>query len=164
METLPSIWRTEVLHALSVHLPLTSLILATLFFLTTLVIKKSWISKASGALLIIGTIGAWISMLTGDAADGIVSRSLCDPTILKAHENFATITTILFTVASVVYILSSFIDWGIRLKKLFKVIIGLLLIAGTAFLMYVGHLGASLVYQQGAGTHQPGEDCSAFRK
>lgn len=162
METLPSIWRTEVLHALSVHLPLVSLMLATLFFLVALILKKFWLKKASGALLIIGTIGAWITMLTGDAADGIVSRSLCDPTVLKTHENFASLTTILFTVASVVYILQALIDWGVKIKLIFHVIMGLLMVVGTVTLMYVGHLGASLVYQQGAGTHQPSEDCSEF--
>lgn len=162
METLPSIWRTEVLHALSVHLPLVSLILATLFFLVALFLKRSWLKKASGALLIIGTIGAWIAMLTGDAADGIVSRSLCDPTVLKTHENLASLTTILFTIASVIYILQSMIDWGVKIKMIFHIIMGLLMVAGTVILMYVGHLGASLVYQQGAGTHQPSQDCSEF--
>lgn len=162
METLPSMWRTEVLHALSVHLPLVSLTLATLFFLLALIRKKSWLKKASGTLLIIGTIGAWIAMLTGDAADGIVSRTLCDPTVLKSHENLASLTTILFTIASVFYILESMIEWGVRIKAAFRIILGLIMITATVALFYVGHLGASLVYQQGAGTYQPSQDCLEF--
>lgn len=161
MDSVPSIWRTEVLHALSVHLPVTALLLATLIYLMSWVVKKQWPYPASGFILIIGTIGAWISMFTGDAADGIVSRNLCDPTVLKEHENAALITSILFTTASVIYLVQLF--W---LKKRFSVLIkaatSIVLIVGAIFLMYVGHLGASLVYQQGAGTYQPSEDCSEF--
>lgn len=161
MDSVPSIWRTEVLHALSVHLPITALVLATLLLLAGFFIKQKWINPAGGFLLITGTIGAWISMLTGDAADGIVSRTLCDPIILKDHENAALTTTILFTVASVAYVVHNF--W---LRKQFGLLLRLITliiaIVGTAFLLYLGHLGASLVYQQGAGTYQPSEDCTEF--
>jgi len=161
METIPSIWRTEVLHALSVHLPLASLILAALLFLASWVIKKSWIIPASGFLLVTGTIGAWVSMYTGNAADGIVARTLCDPTVLKDHDNGALITSILFTVASILYFIP-FTQYFQRFRSAIKAITSLLLIVATAFLMYVGHLGASLVYQQGAGTFQPSPDCIEF--
>ena len=161
MDTVPSIWRTEVLHALSVHLPITALVLATVLLLAGFFLKKKWTTSAAGFLLITGTIGAWISMLTGDAADGIVSRTLCDPTVLKDHENAALTTTILFTIASVIYIVQK-IWLKERFDLLLKSITLILAITGTAFLMNVGHLGASLVYQQGAGTYQPSEDCIEF--
>ncbi len=161
MDTVPSIWRTEVLHALSVHLPITALVLATALLLAGIFLKKNWINPAAGFLLITGTIGAWISMLTGDAADGIVSRNLCDPTVLKDHENAALTTSILFSIVSAIYI-SQKIWLKNRFDLLLKSITLILAIAGTAFLMYVGHLGASLVYQQGAGTYQPSEDCIEF--
>jgi uncharacterized membrane protein len=161
METIPSIWRTEVLHALSVHLPLTSLILATLLFLASWIFRNSWIIPASGFLLVIGTIGAWISMITGDAADGIVSRTLCDPTVLKDHENGALTASILYSVATLFYFIP-LIKVVNGFQTASKIITSLLLITGTLFLMYVGHLGASLVYQQGAGTFQPSSDCIEF--
>lgn len=161
MHSVPSIWRTEVLHALSVHLPITALILATALLLAALIIKNGWIKPAAGFLLITGTIGAWVSMLTGDAADGIVSRTLCDPTVLKDHENAALTTSILFTVASAIYIFHS-IWLKERYNLLLKSITLIISVVGTAFLLYVGHLGASLVYQQGAGTYQPSEDCIEF--
>jgi uncharacterized membrane protein len=161
METIPSIWRTEVLHALSVHLPLTSLILAALLFLVSWVVKKSWIIPASGFLLIIGTIGAWISMFTGNAADGIVARTICDPTVLKDHDNGALTTSILFTAASILYFIP-YTQFSPRFRLAIKIVTSLVLIVATAFLMYVGHLGASLVYQQGAGTFQPSPDCIEF--
>lgn len=161
MDTVPSIWRTEVLHALSVHLPITALVLATVLLLAGFFLKKNWINSAAGFLLIAGTVGAWISMLTGDAADGIVSRTLCDPTVLKDHENAALTTTILFTIASVIYVVQK-IWLKERFDLLLKSITLIIAIIGTAFLLYVGHLGASLVYQQGAGTYQPSEDCIEF--
>lgn len=33
---------------------------------------------------------------------------------------------------------------------------------GSGILIYTGHLGATLVYQQAAGVHIPSEDCSEF--
>ncbi|MGO1586219.1 MAG: DUF2231 domain-containing protein, partial [Mesonia sp.] len=38
----------------------------------------------------------------------------------------------------------------------------ILLLIGNGFLMYVGHLGATLVYQQAAGVYVPTEDCQEF--
>tara|TARA_B100000508_G_scaffold137355_1_gene131646 strand:- start:169505 stop:169996 length:492 start_codon:yes stop_codon:yes gene_type:complete len=161
MDSVPSIWRTEVLHALSVHLPIVALTLATLLFISSFLIKQNWIKPASQFLLIIGTIGAWIAVFTGDAADGIVSRELCDPRVLKDHENSALTTSFLFTAASIITVAQLF--WiRDRFSVFIRVINLILLIVGMSFLLYVGHLGASLVYQQGAGTFQPSEDCSEF--
>jgi uncharacterized membrane protein len=39
-----------------------------------------------------------------------------------------------------------------------------LLVAALFGVLYTGHLGASLVYQQGAGTYKPSVDCSEFVK
>jgi uncharacterized protein (DUF2237 family) len=38
----------------------------------------------------------------------------------------------------------------------------ILSLVGSGFLIYTGHLGASLVYQQAAGVHIPSDDCSEF--
>jgi len=41
-------------------------------------------------------------------------------------------------------------------------IILILVITGSGFLSYTGHLGAGLVYQQAAGVYTPSEDCNEF--
>jgi uncharacterized membrane protein len=160
METIPDFWRTEVFHALSVHFPIVLLFFATIFKLLSFFFRKLFFTDSAALLLILGTLGVWIAMYTGDLADGVVARQLCDPTILKDHENMAWITAWLFTSATGIEIFS-------RLKKIikfpfFKIIQLFIMLAGTVVLLYVGHLGATLVYQQGAGVYHPMEDCKEF--
>lgn len=161
MEQIPDFWRTEVWHPLSVHFPIALLIIATIFKLISLRFKReTWILGGT-VLLVLGTIGAWLAVYTGNLADGIVSRQICDPTILKDHENAAYVVAWLFSAATLIDILSR---TKIHFFKsyLLKIITVLVMLTGTGFLIYVGHLGATLVYQQGAGTYQPSPDCSEF--
>lgn len=159
MDQLPDIWRTEVWHPLSVHFPIALLIMATIFKLIAFFIKRELWILGGTVLLLLGTIAAWVSIYTGDLADGIVSRSICDPTVLKEHENNAWIMAWIFTAASVLEI--SIITRVLK-KNLFRFFIIIITITGTVFLLFVGHSGASLVYQQGAGTFKPSPDCSEF--
>jgi len=160
MESIPDFWRTEVFHALSVHFPIVLLLFATFFKFISFFFKKQFFADSAALMLILGTIGAWISIYTGDLADGVVARQLCDPTILKDHENMAWISAWLFTAATGIEVLS-------RLKNIIqlpfsKIIQLLIMITGTIVLFYAGHLGATLVYQQGAGVYMPAEDCDGF--
>lgn len=160
MTELPEFWRTEVYHPLSVHFPIVLLLMATLFKLIGLWSSKLTWDQGGRLLLILGVIGAWVAIYTGDMADGIVSRQLCDPTVLKDHENLATITAWIFSVALLLDLLIKYLE---KLKnKIFYIILVLLMLAGSGTLTYVGHLGAQLVYQQAAGVNVPSEDCSEF--
>lgn len=160
MAEIPEFLRTEVYHPLSVHFPIVLLLMAALFKLISLWSAKITWSHGGRVLLILGVIGIWIAIYTGDLADGIVSRQLCDPTVLKDHENFAYTTAWIFTAGLLLEILRNFVE---ALKsKIFHILLVLLLLTGSGFLTYVGHLGAELVYQQAAGVYTPSEDCSEF--
>lgn len=160
MNEIPEFWRTEVYHPLSVHFPIVLLLMATLFKLIGLWSSKITWEQGGRFLLILGVIGVWISVYTGDLADGIVSRELCDPTMLKDHENFAFITAWIFSAALVIELLISYID--LFQTKMLSLILVLVLLVGSGTLAYVGHLGAELVYQQAAGVYVPSEDCTEF--
>ena len=157
--------RTEVWHALSVHFPIALLFFSTLTMLTSFVVKaermQTWRNAASG-LLYAGTIAAWISIYTGNLADGIVSRKICDPTILKDHEIAAQTMTYLFTAAVVLNLTLLLKVLKSMLRQIASVLITLLMIAGSGYLVYTGHLGASLVYQQGAGVYKHSVDCDEY--
>lgn len=157
--------RTEVWHALSVHFPIALLLFSTLIMLTSFVVKadrkKAWRNPATG-LLYAGTIAAWISIYTGNLADGIVSRKICDPTILKDHEIAAQTLTYFFTTAVVLNLALLFNVLKSTLRHITSVLILLLMIAGSGYVVYAGHLGASLVYQQGAGVYNHAVDCDQF--
>ena len=160
MDQIPDFWRTEVFHPLSVHFPIVLLLLATLFKLISLWSSKITWDHGGRVLLVLGVIGVWISIYTGNLADGIVSRQLCDPTVLKEHENFAYTTAWIFTIALLIELISNYVD--LLKTKITSIILVLMLLSGSATLTYVGHLGAELVYQQAAGVNVPSEDCSEF--
>lgn len=159
--------RTEVWHPLSVHLPIGLLTGAALIGLVTLFlkpVKKQLWANTCSIVLFIGTLGAWVSILTGDLADGIVGRTLCDPTVLKNHEIAAFNVAYLFSGASALHLLL-LLRPAIKPKLkngLFNVSV-LLMAIGFGFLVYAGHLGASLVYEQGAGVNKPSADCAGFK-
>lgn len=183
MESLPSMWRTELWHPLVVHFPIALLLVGTLFRLgggATVFAGASrfaFLRPAGRALLVLGTVGAWGAVYTGSLADAIVVRSLCDPTVLESHESLAYRAAYLFSgcVAADVALLAarrwlvsgpepsraSFRGTGLLRRGLLLAVLGLAL-AGSATLTYVGHLGSKLVYQQAAAVNQPADDCAAF--
>lgn len=110
MNELPEFFRTEVYHPLFVHFPIVLLLIATLFKIVSLWSKKVTYSEGGSILLILGVISVWIAVYTGDQADGIVSRQLCDPTVLKEHENLATTTAWIFSMALVLDLLLRYVE------------------------------------------------------
>lgn len=164
MDQLPNFWRTEIWHALSVHFPIALLTFATLFYAVSLVLKKHIahsLRLMAGILLFIGVAAAWISIYTGNEADGAVARSLCDPTVLKKHETGAYTSTIIFSVVALLFILQE-LSKLYKGRKVLQALILLGLLTGSGYLIYAGHLGATVVYQQGAGVFRPSEDCREF--
>jgi len=161
MEQLPDFWRTEIWHPLSVHFPLALLLLATLVSVIALFVKgKQWYFNRN-LLLLLGTIGAWVSVFTGTLADGVVARELCDPVMLEQHETFAYGVAWVFSAA---LLLVATLNTGLlkQFKRYVEIVIVVLMLTGAGLLTYTGHLGAQLVYQQGAGVYQPTEDCGEF--
>lgn len=154
--------RTEVWHALAVHFPIALLPVSTITFLVSIFLKddisRYW--KVAGVfLLVAGCVMAWVSVYTGNEADGHVARKICDPTVLKDHEIAGKTTTFLFTaaLAAMFLALSSRVD--LNLRKIFFYLGFALMLAGTGYLVYAGHLGAALVYRQGAGVENHVVDC-----
>lgn len=160
----PSFWRTEIWHPLSVHFPIALLILATITQSVALVLRtgsQNFWHKAASCLLYLGALSAWLSIYTGHLAEGIVARKICDPTVLKDHEIAAFNLAYLFSAAAALTLANQF--------KLFKpwqailrLVVFLLMAAGTVFLVQAGHSGASVVYQQAGGVQVPKGDCSDF--
>ena len=163
---IPSIWREEVWHPLSVHLPIATLLLASLATVIILVVNKEpyhlFLKQMIYVMLGIGVLSGWVSIYTGELAYNIEVRKICDPKVLQEHQWWAYATLIVYSVALGLKISTKFISHHVI--NIIKSI-SLFLIIGALFgLLYTGHLGASLVYQQGAGTYKPSVDCSEFVK
>ena len=161
MNEAPEFWRVEVWHPLSVHFPIALLITATIFKGVAYFNSREVWSHGGSILLIAGVITSWIAIYTGDLADGTVSRTICDPTILKDHENGAYVLSWLFTAAALPDLVYTFKLYLFK-KNEVKTTVIIILLIGSGYLIYVGHLGATLVYQQGAGVYKPAEDCPGY--
>ncbi len=148
-------------HPLTVHFPIAFLSLSGLLSFYLVFKFQKTLAQFNLGLLFLGLITALISLYTGDIEDGKVSRTLCDPTVLKDHENFAYYMVYAFSACLVLWSFKLFTSY----KKLKLFIISLIFISnliGLGSLVYVGHLGASLVYEQAAGVNVPDEDCQGF--
>jgi len=148
-------------HPLSVHFPIAFLLLSGILSLYLVYKFQKNLAQFNLGLLLLGLIGCGIAIYTGNIEDGKVSRTLCDPTILKTHENYAYYLLWIF-IANLAF-------WAVKLfirPKSYKTILAILIIVssliGISCLVYVGHLGASLVYEQAAGVKVPSEDCEGF--
>ena len=163
----PDMWRTELWHPMAAHFPIVLLLGAAVLRMVSIFFskqKRDFLINSSRLSLIIGVGTAWLAIYTGSLADPIVSRQLCDPTILKDHENMAYTLGYIFSAALLIDALD-FINWDklALTKNRFKEwIVIILLIVGSAYLGYTAHLGASLVYQQAAGVYQPTANCAEF--
>lgn len=158
-------WRIEIWHPLSVHFPIALLIFATLMMAIALLSKNEYkvlIQKLGSILLYTGCFAAWISIFTGDLAEGTVARKICDPTVLKRHETGAYIMAYFFSAASIINLMLLFKLLKNKLIPFAQYLIFLMMLIGTGYLVYVGHLGASLVYEQGAGVKIPTSDCTGY--
>ena len=157
--------RPEVWHALTVHFPIALLPVATITLMISFFvreIKRLYWQQAATLLLLAGCLMAWIAIYTGNIADGVVGRKICDPTVLKDHEITGQTMTYLFTAA--VVLLGLFVTnfLPLRLRKIVCYLAFILMLVGTGYLVYAGHAGASLVYDQGAGVKNHKADCSEY--
>jgi len=161
MLEVPPFFRTETWHPLTVHWPIVLLTIGSLFFMAGYW-KNNYLYPASRILLWLGVLGTWLSIYTGDLADGVVARKLCDPTVLKQHENFAYSVAYLFTGALIANLGNHILSLKEDFKRYMSIFTIVLMISGLIMLAYVGHLGGRLVYQQAAGVYQPSENCQEF--
>lgn len=165
MNEIPSIWRTELWHPKFVHFPIVCLLLATLTGIAAFLISKRYPAKVylrftMSFLLWCGVIFFWITFYTGKLAYSVEVRKICDPTVLKDHLLWANISGIIFSLAMLLDIFRKI--WATRIFQWLMPVIVILMIVGTICISYDAHLGASLVYQQGAGVHKPPDGCPGF--
>lgn len=164
MNEIPSIWRTELWHALSVHFPIALLIFATLTTVAGAFLKNSarftFLKNTTSLLLWAGSISIWIAIYTGTEAYNVVVRTICDPGVLQQHDQWGYIAAILFSAAAGFDILQKLKI--LKSSKFIYLAVLMLMLGGSASLIYVGHLGAKVVYQQAGGVYVPSGNCNEF--
>lgn len=163
MNQLPSMLRDELLHVAVVHFPIAFLALAGFCALVFLVSGRGF--QTLLVALTLGVAIGWIAILTGGWAEDVVNRVICDPTVTHRHEDWADYTMWSATSAWLLAV-------GIAIKRLFgkarapgflpRAALAAMLVFSAGAVLWTGHLGASLVYQQGAAVYQPLPQCPEF--
>lgn len=145
-------WRTELWHSFIVHLPVVTLFLSSIAAILKLFISNTvyrlFLTQTVWIMLIIGVASGWVAIYTGELAYTIEVRKICDAEVLRSYQWWAYATLIVYSFTLVTGIASK-ISGG-RFLSIIKIIKRILLFIGLTGLLYTGHLGASLVYQQDA--------------
>ena len=158
-EGLVSVWRIELLHPLVAHFPIVLILLGTAFWLVG-GSRRLWPRLEVFALpaivtVIVAALSGWAATQTGFWADEVVGRELYDPRPLKEHENCAVI----FAWVASGCAAGALIWWLAPLSKGYRRAVWwattVALVSASGIIVYVSHLGAGLVYQQGAGVMMP---------
>ena len=148
-------------HPLTVHFPIAFLSLSSSLGIYLIFKNNKALSRFNLGLLCLGCIGLLLSIYTGNEEEGQVARIICDPTELKTHQNFGYYTLYLYLIFTVCSGLLIKFDQGVK-KVVLSVAIVVSSLSGLSTLVYVGHLGASVVYNQAGGVTVPDEHCTGF--
>lgn len=134
------------LHAALNDLPVALLLASVLFDWAGSASKKDSLKSAAYWCLVLGVAGAILAVLSGLFAEGWVEHGGDTHLFIEQHETFAITATVFFAALA---------GWRIfrrdRLAGTERSIYLGISTLGVALLMWVAHLGGSLVFQQGLG-------------
>jgi uncharacterized membrane protein len=146
------------IHPLIVHFPIVLLLVAPLFILGAMVLnpqKARPFLIAALALMVMGTVSAFVAVETGKAAAEIADRTLAASAVLERHEDLAHATELVFTLLTLIFatvlFLPTYLKKEIGTVALRSVLLAFLLLygAGTAVLVNAAHNGGRLVHEFG---------------
>ena len=148
--------REELFHPLTVHFPIALLILSTVLSFILLIPKNFYRSQLDFVFqfcLYLGLFTMWLAVFTGEIASDVVRSGLSRVQVLYEHEQWSERSLYVFLIAGIMDVAQrqgqKKYPWlG---SKVFQVILFFILITGTILLIQAAHLGATLVYEQGAG-------------
>ena len=153
----PPLPEWEGLHPLVVHLPIGLLMVAPLFVLLGFLPRVGNGFRLSALLLfVLGTIGAYVAIESGEASAEIISFTPEARETLERHAELAETARLLFTVLTVFYGAVLALPWFVRKvwrkempRVVSNVLLALVIVAGGLcmnVLANAGHLGGRLVY------------------
>lgn len=155
--TFPPIQPWDALHPLVIHFPIALLMIAPLFILIGMILKRSAREIALSALILmlLGTAGTYVAVETGEAGAKLVERTPDINAVLERHEEMAEQTRLLFTILTVVFAGLLLVPMFLKkeLGTLWRLVIhGVFLLAYLVCLLSLAntaHLGGRLVHELG---------------
>ena len=152
---LPPLPSWDGLHPLIVHFPIALLLVAPLFVVLGIVLRRSRLFLWAALLLMaIGTTATVFAMSTGEAAGKLAEPTPQINTVLEHHENLAETTRAVFTALTVIFRRSwwprpRFAVCRARCSRRFPLVFLLCYGAGVLVLANTAHNGGRLVHELG---------------
>jgi uncharacterized membrane protein len=153
----PSIPGWDAVHPLIVHFPIALLLVAPVLIILGLFLPKQSRGLLIGALvmIVLGTIGIYFAVATGEAAGELAERTPGIAGVLERHEELAETARTIFTALTVVFasILFAPSFFKKRLSRKTVTIVSLVFLVfyggGAILLANVAHQGGLLVHHYG---------------
>jgi uncharacterized membrane protein len=168
----PPVPTWEGLHPLIIHFPIALLLIVPLFVIGALVFRKHsrTLMFVSFALMVLGTVAAFVAVSTGEAAGELADRLPGVNAVLERHEDLAELTRNVFTGLTLAFgailLLPRFLKkdgTGVVAKVVTVVFLGFYM-AGVVLLANTAHQGGQLVHTFGVRAMvpaDPGNDVTA---
>jgi uncharacterized membrane protein len=162
--TLPTWPGWDGLHPLVIHFPIALLMVAPLFVLLALVLRRSSVefSRTALVLLALGTVATWVAISTGKAAGELAEHTDAINAVISQHEELAETTRNLFTVLTLLYAVVVFAPGPLRrlrrpaLAFATNAVFLVALAGATLLVVATAHQGGRLVHQLGVHALMPG--------
>jgi uncharacterized membrane protein len=159
LQALPPIPHWAELHPLVIHFPIALLLVAPVFIAAGIAMKSENgrpFLIAALALMVLGTLGTVMAVLTGEAAAEVAHRTAGMSAVLELHQELAEITRDIFGLLSVIFAAILFVPRFLRratspaAARLLPMAFLVFYVAGTVVLVNTAHNGGRLVHEFGA--------------
>ncbi len=157
MRIFPPIPAWDGMHPLVVHFPVALLLVAPLLVLLGLIFFKNrvpyWVS--AWALMVLGTIGAFVAVSTGEAGAQLVDRTPEISKTLEQHQNLAETTRTVFTILTAVFAALLFApivnrkEFGKAIVRIVGAVFLIGYLGGMLLLVNTAHAGGTMVHEYG---------------
>jgi uncharacterized membrane protein len=145
------------LHPLIIHFPIVLLLIAPLFVILGAIMPKSSRAMYLAALLmmVLGTLSAFVSYQTGEAAGKLAERTPEISAAIERHEDLAETTRLLFSILTVIFAGMLYVprllkfEIGRKAQALAAIVFLFFYASGALVLVNTAHQGGMLVHQYG---------------
>ena len=158
MQAVPPIPNWTELHPLVIHFPIALLLIAPLFVIAGIVMNPSKgrpFLVAALSLMVLGTVGTTVAVLTGEAAAEVAHRTAAMSAALERHQELAETTRDIFGLLSAIFASILFVPRFLRREtttaaaRILPLAFLLFYAAGTVVLVNTAHNGGRLVHEFG---------------